>query len=593
MKNKCLAIIALPLLLLSSCDFALLKSSDPKEVNVYNLDAIDDDENVENALEDTITARFISGEQYIPYITFEQYARLYDTHLSSTATSKVTKNGSILNWRVTIDNSLYFSTQINFTERSVMIAGSLSSAFKMDDNPQDVAALEYGMNTDYEIVNPNDAGSYSYYSFNKIKLNYFSNGGEYYIPLSFLDITYSYDSGIYFFYNYAGIYSTHDADAFEDKTFRVDGAPMSVNDQMVLECQDTVMPRYLREYNANMFFYLFDNFYGFSDKITDYSRAMINPTASMAEFCRAKRLYNSLLSSDSYTRAQAYSDALSYFDDNHTAIVSANGAWSENSFSRFKYSTGCQNRSYLRNELTAKRQDVYGSDKPGEKVLYSSDGKTAMYMFDEFVFGATDEVFDETGRVDFTKAVKHDTFFKLATVFEDIKNHGGVQNIVLDISTNGGGVLGTMMKILSLISSRNSSEIFYMDGPTRQVISAKTTADANDDKSYNQEDCYGDDFKFYILTSDCSFSCGNAFPCYAKYNNIAKIIGQTSGGGECAVAIHFLPNSQYVYHSSNLHLGFYNDEEGFFGFESGAQPDIEINNTDQFFDIDYINGLLL
>ena len=594
MKNKALVIIALPLLLLSSCDFFLFKSSAMKEVKVYNLDLLENnEENIENAYQQTIKPRFVSGEEYIPYVTLDQYASLYKSHFAETAESKVSRSGSTLTWQVLLDGELCFVSQINFSEKSVLVAGSLEAAYKENDFTRDVAALEHGLKTDYKIANEGGFGNYASYTFYSIKLNYFSNGGEYFIPLSFLDITYSYDSGIYFFYNYAGIYSTRDADAFEDKMFMSDDVsfPINVNSQMVMKNELLSMPMYLREYNANMFFYLFDNFYGFQDKLWDNSRAFQSPTNTMADFCRAKKLYNSLLSSDPATRAQAYSDVISYFDDNHTAIISANQTWGEDSFSRFRYSSECQNRSLLRQTLLKNRENDYlNKGTPGEDIIYSNDGKTAMYMFDSFSFGNSEDVFNADGTVNLEKASKVDTYFNLITTFEKIKNRGGVQNIILDIATNGGGVLGTMMKILSLISPSNKSYIYYQDGKTNQVIEAKSFVDANDDELYDLEDCYGDDFNFYILTSDCSFSCANAFPCYAQGNKIAKVIGQKSGGGECAVAVHFLPNSQYVYHSSNLHLGYFDGNYTFDGFEGGAKPDIQINETNRFFDIEYLSS---
>jgi len=77
------------------------------------------------------------------------------------------------------------------------------------------------------------------------------------------------------------------------------------------------------------------------------------------------------------------------------------------------------------------------------------------------------------------------------------------------------------------------------------------------------------------------------FPCSAQLLGDAKIIGQKSGGGECAVSIHYLPNSQYVYHSSNLHLGYYDeDNKKFIGYEGGATPDIEVAVNADFYDID-------
>ena len=131
------------------------------------------------------------------------------------------------------------------------------------------------------------------------------------------------------------------------------------------------------------------------------------------------------------------------------------------------------------------------------------------------------------------------------------------------------------------------------DGPTTQLVNINSQVDINGDGVYDTEDCFGDDFNFYILTSDCSFSCGNAFPCVAKAEGYAKIIGQKSGGGECAVSIHYLPNSEYVYHSSNTHLGLYDQATNTFtGFENGAIPDIDYPFVPRYYMIDNLNTVI-
>ena len=592
MKNKYLIFLALPLLLMTSCDSVMFKVSTSKEVAVYNLDLLkEEEEDISHALQSNIHARFVSGRGYVPYLTLRQYASLYAPHFADDAVSEVTKSGSSLTWTVYRSERLYFVSEISFSNKEVLMGGNLEAAFKDDDNPMDLAALNYGMRTSYEGYDINGTTNYATYSFKNIKLDYFNFGGEIYVPLSFLDLTYSFDSGIYFYYNYNAIYSSHDADAFDEKTFKNDGASLTVNTEMEKTKVEYFMPSYLKEFNANMFFYMMNNFYGFSDRFTDSSRSSLNAKPSIVNFCKKHNLYTPLFSSNANTRAQAYSDILSFFDDNHTAVVSANKTWGEDSFSRFVYSTGCRARSTLRNSLKDKRDSYYtGKGIPGKDIIYSNDGKTAMYMFDSFVFGKEEEVFNAEGKVNYETATQVDTFFNLIDTFQKIKARGGVENIVLDISTNGGGVLGVMMKLLSLMSKDNSSCISYLEGSTKQVVEAYTVIDSNEDGVYSKDDVFGEDFNFYILTSDCSFSCGNAFPCYAKTNKFATIIGQKSGGGECAVAIHFLPNSQYVYHSSNLHLGYYNDDNRTFtGFEDGAEVDIPIENIDDFYNIELLN----
>ena len=164
---------------------------------------------------------------------------------------------------------------------------------------------------------------------------------------------------------------------------------------------------------------------------------------------------------------------------------------------------------------------------------------------------------------------------------------------MFDIAVNGGGYVATMAKLLALVSKDNSGHMAFFDD-TIQVASAYSTkVDSNGDKKYDKEDCFGDDFNIYLLTSDYSFSCGNAFPAIAQKENSVKIIGQKSGGGECAVAIHYLPNSEYVYHSSNLHIGLFDEEKNTFtGFEGGATPDIEISDISNFYSIEYLNNAI-
>ena len=99
------------------------------------------------------------------------------------------------------------------------------------------------------------------------------------------------------------------------------------------------------------------------------------------------------------------------------------------------------------------------------------------------------------------------------------------------------------------------------------VLMAKNGVDG----VYDKEDVYGDDFNLYILTSPYSFSCGNAFPFFAKKCGLAKTIGVKSGGGECAVYEAHLPSGERFYHSSNLHIGWYDElTKNFEGDEPGV-----------------------
>lgn len=580
-KNyKLLALLILPTLLFTSCSGANAVNSEGKNIDVYDLDS----ENVNKI--HSLKARFIKGREYIPYLTLSQYASLFENHLAEGMTSYVRRDTKSLVWTImSQEKELYFLSEVNFVTKKVSTAGSLEAAFKPNDNPIDTSSLYFGIKTEYDSASVGTISIYSKYDFSTLNDDYFTYSGDYYMPLGFYDITYSSDAGLYYSYNYAKIYETRSVDNYSTKTFNNGTKEVTFNSEMQENKNDSVMPKYLIEYNANLFIYLLDNFYG----LKEYKNIK-----SALEFCKQNGTYNDLFSENDANRVQAYADTLSKLDDNHTALVSGNEAWGEQSFRMRKYGDGCINRSRLTSELTRIRKIQAGANySQSKEILYSSDQKTAMFLFNSFIFGNSEQVFDsKTGEVK-EDAGQYDSYFLLLNFFREIKKNSNVKNVVLDISTNGGGVIGVMMKILPLISKHNYGDVHYLQGTTNQVGLASSRVDSNQDGLYNNEDCYGDDFNIYLLTSDCSFSCGNAFPCYAQNAKDVKIIGQKSGGGECAVGIHYLPNGEYVYHSSNLHIGYYNrNDKEFVGYEGGAKPDIKIDNYNDFYDINRLASYL-
>ena len=584
MKNILKKLVILSSLLLSSCSFFFFDTGEAKSIPVYDLDIVSENGDISQAELTPLNARFLKNKEYVPYISLKQYASLYKSRLLDGFDYSVHKSGSFITWEV-YNNELgvYYMSRINPIFKEISVMGSIQETFKPTDYPIDLRALNYGLQSEYSSVVLGSRG-YNLYDFSDYDVKYFSYNGEYYFPLSFLDLTYSEATGIYHYYNYAGIYACHDIETYANMSFTKDDKTMTVDTEMASLVKEESMPFYLKEFNANMFFYVMDNFYGLKD-YKGYS--------SMEKLCRKKGLYDYLLSNKAAERAQAYADALSILDDNHTAIASANDSWGENDYVNFRYATGCLARHNKNVSLTNARATRYASMNKnlGEPIL-SNDGKTAMYYFNQFVYGDASICFNEDGSLNLERAATVDSFFELIKLFNDLSTQS-VENVILDISTNGGGVLGVLMKILCLLSKDNSSYISYFDDNAYYVAIASSQININGDNLYNANDCFGNRFDFYLLTSDCSFSCANAFPCLAKQFNVAKIIGQTSGGGECVVGGHYLPNSQYVYHSSNLHLGYYDDkDEVFYGFENGAVPDYPINDDNQFYDIEYLNQLI-
>ena len=591
MKKKFISLLILPTLLLSSCSWFQIQSF-KDDVFVYDIDTIEDGDALAKAFQISLEARFIKNQPAVPYLTISQYASLYDDHMEEGFKNTVEKNGYSTVWKVEKNDELYFVSEINYLFGTIGVNGSLEATFKSGDDPRDLKALDYGLESNGEHEYLSDR-TYSYYSYADYGFKTFTYEGERYFPLGLLDITFSDHSGIYFTYNYKHIFSTHDVDNYKTKKYRENSAELTFNSQMKASKSYSSMPEYLREYNAYLFLYLMDYFYGLKStrNISSMSKLYKNNYRS---------IYTALFSSNDKDRVYAYSDALSVLDDHHTILYDVNDTWSDGNYlPTRRYGQGCYNRSVLNGTLTGYRDAAYNriaidyrTAKPGKDIIYSQDGKTAMFAFDGFEFGKSNEVFNEDGSIK-DSAGEYDTYFKLIDIFNTIKNKGGVQNVILDISLNGGGVVGVMMKLLALISKKNSSGFAFYDDNSSVASIYTSRCDSNFDGEYTESDSFGSQFNLYILTSDCSFSCGNAFPCIAQLEGSAKIIGQKSGGGECAVSIHYLPNSEYVYHSSNLHLGYFNkSQKSFLGFENGATPDIEVAINQNFYSIENLNNAI-
>ena len=585
MKKTTLFLISILSLSLASCSFVKDIKTEGKEVSVYDIDKIADQDSLDNAYQDKLDLRFVPDEEYIPYMSLEQYASLFTPHYVEGARNEFKSDNRSTSWYIYVGEDLYFYTYISVTQKYILKAGDIENVFAADDNPRDLKAMNLGMNSEGDFL-LFGGRQYSRFSFSNCDFNCFTYNDSYYLPLGFYDTAFSESAGMYFFYNYNHIYSTRDVENYATKTFKTDAGLTTVDKEMEVSVSNKTMPYYLVSYNADLFVFLMDNFYGLKS---------LKGISSMTKYYQNQGYYNGLYSSDSLARSKAYTNAIHCFDDNHTVLVSVNKTWGESVSGG--YGRGVVARSTLRTELRRIRQDYYTSyfgheEDEGGNIIYSDNGKTAMFHFETFAFGETSQVFNEDESIK-EDAYKYDTYLNFIRIFNEIKQKGTVKNVVIDVSTNGGGVVGVMMKLLALVSKNNSSTVCICDESYLGISRFNTKVDVDLDGSYTESEVFGDDFNIYILTSDCSFSAGNAFPCYAKQLGV-KIIGEKSGGGECAVAIHYLPNSQYVYHSSNLHLGYIDEETyDFVGLENGAPVDIDFTNNTPLSYVDNNNQLVL
>lgn len=156
--------------------------------------------------------------------------------------------------------------------------------------------------------------------------------------------------------------------------------------------------------------------------------------------------------------------------------------------------------------------------------------------------------------------------------FEDIKQHDEVKNIVINIANNGGGAATGLISILGFLSEDGEVHFTAKEMLTGSYREEWYHVDTNLDGIADDQDGYGGQYNFYIMTSGASYSCGNALPYYAQQSGLAKIIGANPGGGDCVVGTFIDAYGRTAAYSSTLKLGK-ETENGFVSDEKAVVLD--------------------
>ena len=188
--------------------------------------------------------------------------------------------------------------------------------------------------------------------------------------------------------------------------------------------------------------------------------------------------------------------------------------------------------------------------RPCEDESYKVVGDTIIYRFDSFMFDPVDWV--KYYENPMNNELPKDMLGNFKRLLDKYEGNKSITNIVLDITTNGGGFADGVVALMGLMGkptyahqedqiSKNSKTIYY-------------EFDANFDGKFDEEDAKVQyQFRYSILTTARSFSCGNMLPAQAKENGI-MILGDKSGGGCCAVIDAASPEGLYLRLSCQDHM---------------------------------------
>lgn len=279
------------------------------------------------------------------------------------------------------------------------------------------------------------------------------------------------------------------------------------------------------EYNYRNLCLLFDRNYCLKERRTLVGKDNIGAFINDSLF--AYGLGFDLLSTDTATYDTALARfLLNYIDDVHTSYIEPSmyqSLGSVRSYQQIASSVIGPRRSEL-DRVNENVNKLRAAANGGTGVYYVEDGgakKMAVIVFDGFVSN------DPGNETDLSALALLNTYQFFEQAFADIKQNGPlVENVVLDLSCNGGGVIHQCMLALCFLEDPN---VFYLAEKNHLDNSIAKFTCGIEDMAGNTS--LKKNYNFYVLTSGFSFSCGNFFPSVCHYQLNIPIVGQRSGGG--------------------------------------------------------------
>ena len=236
--------------------------------------------------------------------------------------------------------------------------------------------------------------------------------------------------------------------------------------------------------------------------------------------------------------------------------------------------------------------DARSASGKGPGVTFSGD--TAIIIFDGFEKQSGGEgTYSEDWLPyldDFTYEELHefDTPLMFRKAFNEIDAKGNINNVVIDLTNNGGGRNDALIYLEAYMTSDPVHTSY--NRLTDTVYDVHYKMDINYDGVFDSNDTYEGRYNFYLMTSQQSFSCGNYLPATAKAKGYATLIGEQSGGGTCCVGYLSTAYGDLLRSSSNHFLGYWSGGQ-FHDVEEGIPVD-QSYNWEDFYDDAEINAFI-
>ena len=276
---------------------------------------------------------------------------------------------------------------------------------------------------------------------------------------------------------------------------------------------------------------------------------------------------------------------LGYIEDMHSVVVGASPYAGE-----AKPKEGVNiipGMSVIEYQSAAEKYETARQNAMGEDVqFYQKIGNTAYITFDSF------DLIPRSGdyEIDMANEIV-DTITLISAAHVAISNDPEIENVVLDLSCNGGGAADAAIYTVAWMLGYCNLSTYDSVTESRSTISY--LADVNFDGVFDKNDSISDK-NLFCLVSPVSFSCGNLVPAILKASNEVTIIGKPSSGGGCPVHHGVTADGTIFNISSSKQLTTVKNGT-YYSIDSGVEPHYTLTHVESFYDrqvlTEYINGL--
>lgn len=312
-------------------------------------------------------------------------------------------------------------------------------------------------------------------------------------------------------------------------TYQLLNNPSALNSLNITSFRSKEIPMELRIMTYHYFAFVMDHFYGLRDFVVEDTFY-----AFLAEL-------NHNFFGTSRSHYTAWFRTVFNLDEPHSAHLIHGFHIANRELSELRPVFGPRLSRFLN-----QRSSVCGfGANPAEGVSYLDSNRIAMITLDGFNAQTPDSMRD---------------------YMAEIKAKGSVQDIILNLACNTGGIIGTAWQVMGHMTDEPLTYQSFNIGDGSHIVAQYET------------DTVAPNFNWYVLTSPVTFSAANLVTSMAKDMGIATIIGQQSSGGASSITTNILPNGTILIISSANVLA----NSDFESIEFGIPVDVEININNLF-----------